>query len=189
MSAEGLQHTSRETASGRRYFGDRDVEFLKKKSREAVEDINDLTVLYFQLDWEKSKRNFYGEIIVKKFVNVKGVQVRCMINMTQGQEELQQGIPNQLMLLNVSCYVEQLKELNIEPNYDDFFLYGQRAYRIYKRTLADYGPGNVLGNRSRMRIDYNCIQVDDEEFQSDIWGNNEGLEYQIRSGNGDMQNR
>jgi len=188
MASEQLQHTSKQTNSGRRYFGDKDVEYLKKKSREAVEDINDLTVLYFQLDWEKSKRNFYGELIIKKFVDTKGVQVRCMINMNQGQEEIQQGVPNQLMLLNVSVYVEQLKELGINPNYDDFFLYGQRAYRIYRKTLADYGPGNVLGNRERMRQDYFCVQVDDEEFQAEPWGDNEGLEYQIRSGNGDMKN-
>lgn len=186
MAGETLQQTSKETAFGRRYFGDKTIDFLKQKSRQSLEDIHNVTVLYFKLDWENSKRNFYGEVLMKKFVNAKGVQVRCSIDMKQGQEELQQSIPNQLMTMTVSCYVEQLKELGIEPNYDDFFLFGQRAYRIHKRTLKDYGVGNVLGNRERMRIDYNCIQVDDEEFQAQPWGDNEGLEYQIRSGNGDM---
>ena len=39
-------------------FGHKSTEFLKKKSRDAVENYSDTPVLYFEVDVENSKRNF-----------------------------------------------------------------------------------------------------------------------------------
>jgi len=187
MARLGHQGSNKETDHGKLYWGEKTLNFLKDKSRVVLEEYQDISLLYFQIDWMKSKKNFYGELLFKKFVNPLGIQIKGAIKMSQGEEQLNQGVPNKIMKLAFSCYTEQLKELNIEPNYGDYFAYGQRLYQIYDRTLKDYGPGNVNGNRERMRIDYLCIQEDDETIQRDPWGDNLGLDIQIR-GNGSIEN-
>ena len=177
----------KQTDHGRLYWSDKNTEYLEQKSRESLEQNQDVSVLYFQIDWHQSKRNFYGEMTIKKFVNPLGIKVRGAVKMQQGDEQLNQGIPNKIMKLIFSCYTEELKELNIEPALGDYFAYGQRIYQIYDKTIKDYGPGNVIGNRKRMRIDYFCIQDDDEVLMKNPFSENLGLDIQIR-GNGSIEN-
>lgn len=180
-------NSSKNTNHGRLYFDDKDIAYLKKLSREAVEQHNNVSLLYFGLDWEASKRNIYGEMIVKKFKNVSGVQIKGIIKMQQGDETLNQGIPQKIMKLDFSCYVEHLKELGVDPKIGDYFSYGVRFYKIYDTTLEDYGPGNVIGNRERMRKDFRCIQEDDEVIQQNPFGDNLGTDIDIRK-NGSIEN-
>lgn len=187
MPILGTNTGGSETDSGRLYWDDKTVGFIKEMSRTVLEDYQNISVLYFQIDWSKSQKNFYGEMKFKKFVNPLGIQVRGAITIGQGEEQLNQGIPNKIMRLTFSCYTEHIKELNIEPNFGDYFAYGQRLYQIYDKTIKDYGPGNVNGNRERMRIDYYCVQEDDETIQKNAWGDNLGLDIQIR-GNGSIEN-
>lgn len=180
-------NSSENTENGRLYFGDKDASYLKEMSRQAVEEHNNVSLLYFAVDWENSKRNFYGELTMKKFKNPLGVQLVGIIKMNQGEEQQNQGVPNKIMKLTFSCYVEHLKEKSVEPQLGDYFSYGQRIYEIYDKTLKDYGPGNLIGNRERMRIDYLCVQADDEIIQRQPFGDNLGLDIQIRN-NGSIEN-
>lgn len=181
-------HTStKETDSGKQLLGNKDLQYLEQVSRQAVEEHNNFSVLYFELDWELSKKNFYGELLVKKFKTIKGVPVKVKLKIKEGEETVFNNIPSQLLQLDLAIYTEQLKELNIDPKLDDFFALGQRLYRIHTRSINDSGvSGNVMVNRKRMEMKYFCIQEDDENLQKDVWGENLGLEYQINSYNGDL---
>lgn len=178
--------TNTATKNGKRYFGDKNADYLEKKSREAVEDYNDFPILYFQIDWAKSQKNFYGEMKIKKFVNPKGIEVRGVYKITQGDENTWQGIPNKIMKMTVSVYVEQLEELGITPDRGDYFGVGKRLYYIFDKTIEDVGPGQLMMNRKRMRQDFLCVQDDDEVLQKDAFGANLGLETDINPGNSNV---
>ncbi|MEO6304816.1 MAG: hypothetical protein ABIP51_16770 [Bacteroidia bacterium] len=171
--------SGKKTENGRLYFGDKTAKYLEKKSRQAVEGYHNSPILYFEVDFMKSKKNFYGEMTIKKFKNNKGVSVKGIYKMQQGDEQLQQGIPNKIMKLTVSLYVEQLAELDIKPSLGDYFGIGNRLYLIYDKTLEDAGPGNLMMNRGRMRQDFLCIQEDDEALEKNAFSSNLGLESEI----------
>jgi len=177
----------KDNSNGQLYFGNKDAAYLEKISREAVESHHDAPILYFEIDWINSKRNFYGEMTQKKLINAKGVEVRGTYKLTQSEESAFQGIPNKLMTLVVSVYVEQMKELSISPKLGDYFLIGKRVYEIYDKTIEDTGPGQLIMNRKRMRQDFMCLQQDDEAFQSDFFGDNLGSEIDLKKGNSDVE--
>jgi len=178
--SEPLKTTDKRSENGNLYFNDKDIQYLKKQSREVVEEIHNMSVLYFALDWEQSKKNFYGELTMKKFKQPRGIEVRGKFKITQGGEQLQSGVPNKIMKMVVSVYREHLHELNIDPQRGDYFGIGKRLYQIYDYTIEDVGPGNVLLKRENLRVDYFAIMDDDEVIQKDVWGDNLGLEEQIR---------
>lgn len=174
-----MADSGRKTDNGRLYFGDKTAEYLKKKSRQAVEKYHNAPILYFGIDWTKSKRNFYGELTIKKFDNPKGVEVRGIYKINQSEASKENGLPNKSMTLTVSVYVDQLTELNIDPKEGDYFAIGKRLYKIYSRTLDDVGPGSLMMNRGKVRKDYLCYEEDDESIQKNSFGANTGLESQI----------
>lgn len=176
-------NSAKETENGKLYFGDKDADYLKRMSREAVETHHNSPILYFQMDWLASKRNLYGEATVKKFVDVRGVEVAGVFKLEQGDSTQTNGIPGRKMSLTVSVYVEALKEKNLEPQLGDYFGIGKRLYIIRKKTMEDVGPGNLLMNRERMRQDFFAVEETDEVLQKDIWGDNLGLELDIKPGN------
>lgn len=186
MPRLGQQATSKQSENGKLYYGDKDAAYLKELSREAVEEHHNSPILFFQIDWERSKRNFYGEMTMKKFLNPRGVQIRGIFKIQQGEASAKFGIPNKTMKLTVSVYFEQLKELGIDPKIGDYFGIGHRLYQIYDKTIEDAGPGNLMMNRERMRADYFAFADDDEALQKDIWGDNLGMEYQINNQNGEI---
>src|SRR5687768_13057741 len=95
---------NKENQNSKGYFGDKTAAYLEKKSREAVESYHNSPILYFQIDWTNSKRNFYGEMIIKKFVSNKGTEVRGVYKIEQADANMNQGLPNQTMKLTVSLY-------------------------------------------------------------------------------------
>lgn len=174
-----MDHSAKNTDNGRLYFGDKTSAYLKKKSRQAVEKYHNAPILFFEIDWENSKRNFYGEMPMKKFANPKGVQVRGIYKISQNDDVVQNGVPNKTMKLIVSVYVDQLDELKINPQQGDYFGIGRRLYQIYSRTVDDVGPGSLMMNRGKMRKDFYCYEEDDEVLAKNAFGSNDGLEYQI----------
>ena len=139
------------------------------------------SVLYFEVDWVNSKKNFYGELIYKKFTIPKGTPIKGTIKLEQGTEQMSQGIPNKIMKLTLSIYTQQLDELGMRPKLGDYFGIGNRFYEIYDRTIEDVGVGNVMIDRKQMRLDYKCVQADDEVMFRDAWGNdNLGTESKLR---------
>lgn len=183
VGPKSKNNSAKETDNGKLYFGNKDANFLKKTSREAVESHHNAPILFFSIDWLLSKRNLYGEMLVKKFTNNKGVEVRGIYKIEEMDATQQSGLPNKLMKITVSVYVEHLQEIGINPNLGDYFGIGKRLYRIAKKTIEDAGPGNLMMNRERMRQDFFAVQDDDEVLMKDIWGDNLGLEYDIKPGN------
>ena len=175
--------SAKDTDNGKLYFGDKDASYLKKTSREAVETHHNAPILYFEIDWIQSKRNLYGETLVKKFKNSKGVEVYGIYKIQEDDATQTNGIPNKTLKLTISVYTEHLEELNITPQRGDYFGIGKRLYRITDKTIEDVGPGNLLMNRERMRQDFFASQDDDEVLQKDIWGDNLGIESDIKPGN------
>lgn len=181
------QNSEKDTSSGRLYFGDKDASYLKKMSREAVETHHNLPILFFEIDWEQSKRNFYGEMLYKKFKNPKGVELRGSYQIAQSDESDFQGVPYKLMKMIVSIYKEQLDELFINPKLGDYFGIGNRLYMIYDKTIPDVGPGNLIINRERMRVDYKTLQEDTESLTPNPWPKDEtGYETDIKPGNSNV---
>lgn len=173
-----MAQSGKKTDNGRLYFGDKTAEYLKKKSRQAVENYHNAPILYFGIDWVNSKRNFYGEMTVKKFINPQGVPVKGTYKFNQSEASKENGVPNKSMTLTVSLYVDLLTELNIDPKEGDYFAMGKRFYRIYSRTLDDVGPGSLMMNRGKVRKDFLCFEDDDESLQKNSFGGNTGLESQ-----------
>jgi hypothetical protein len=161
------QENQRPNENGKAHFGDKDVEFLKKTSREAVEETANMPILYFQLDPENSKRNFYGEMTVKRFKNVNGIQIRGSYRLKQNEMSKQHGIPKKTMSLSVTVYTEQLEELGIEPLIGEYFYVGERYYQIYDKTINDVGAGSLL-MRERVACTFAAFEVENETIQKII---------------------
>ena len=172
------KNSEKNTENGKLYFGNKDMDFLEKSSRNAVETNNNSPILYLQLDWINCKRNFYGEMTVKKFTNPKGTQLYGSYTIKQNDITHQNGIPYKTMKLSVSIYTEQLQELSIDPIRGDYFYVGERYYQIYDLTISDVGPGTVM-MRKKMRCDYSAFEVDDSTIQKSVTEENPGPQYFI----------
>ena len=177
--------TDKKTENGHLYFGDKDADYLEKTSREAVEENHNMSILYLELDWLNCKKNFYGEMKVKKFKNPKGVKLKGNYKITQNQITHQNGIPYKTMKLTASIYTEQLKELSINPQRGDYFYVGERYYQIWDFTIDDVGPGTLL-MRQRMRCDYSAFEVDDSTIQKAVNDRNPGPEFLINTQSGSI---
>ena len=186
MARLGGSTNPKQTENGKGYFGDKDVEFLKKQSRQAVEEIHNAPILFLELDWENCHRNFYGEMTVKKFKHPQGIQVRGSYKIRQGELTHQNGIPYKSMNLTVSLFVEQMKELGIDPQRGEYFYIGKRYYQIWDKSIIDAGVGNVLMTREKMQQDFHAFEVDDETIQNQVKDPNPGPEYNISNQSGEI---
>jgi hypothetical protein len=177
--------TNKNTEHGRLYHGDKTSEYLKEKSRQAVEDYHNMPILFLQIDWENCKRNFYGEMTVKRFVNPKGIQMRGKYEISENDQANQNGIPYKTMKLEVSIFTEQLKELSLEPVRGDYFYVGNRYYQIWNITINDVGPGTLL-QRERVKVLYSAFEMDDEAIQKSINDQNPGADFNIQHQTGQV---
>lgn len=159
--------------SGRNeFFGQKTANYLKKLSRESVEKHTDTSVLYFEIDVENSKRNFYGELLVKRFVNPRGTEVKGIIDISAGNDLTVEDIPNAIANLKFSCYIEHLQELKIDPKIGDYFSTKNRTYFIFKKEIIDTNRGAIGTDRSQMTIQFECVQADDEQLHPGLWDGN-----------------
>lgn len=157
-------NSHRETRSGNKVFGSKTIEYLQRKSRQSLEKNSDTALLFFQLDLEKSKKNFYGETLSKVWVNPKGILVNGTINIKQGSDIVQGDVPNKILTLEFGVYIDHLKELGIEPILGDYFASKNRFFLVYDKTINDANSVSVLTDRKAMYVRYTCVQVDDEQL-------------------------
>jgi hypothetical protein len=172
MARLGLKGANKDTEQGNLYFGQKDIDFLKKNSREAVEIHHNNPIIYLETDWDNSMKNIYGEITLKKFKVATGVQIIGSLQLTQGNQSKENGIITNKMHLILSIYTEQLSELNINPKRGDYFYVGKRYYYIYKKSIDDAGIGEIMINRERLRCDYFAYEEDNELIQKNLQINN-----------------
>jgi hypothetical protein len=159
-----MAETQKNKEHGRTGFGDKTLDYLKKKSRDAIEKYTDTSALFFELDYTNSKKNFYGEILIKKWKNPKGVLVNGVISIIEGNEVTVEDIPNQLARLNFVVYIDHLKELNIWPHIGDYFSIKNRIYFIHKRTLLDSDKNSILTDKEAVTMKFTCVEADQESI-------------------------
>lgn len=145
-------------------FGNKTIEYLKKKSRQAIEVNSEASVLFFELDYINSKKNFYGEILIKKWKNVNGVAIKGLVTVKEGENTGIEEIPNQLAIMEVVVYLEHLRELNIWPKIGDYFSYKNRHYFIWKRALLDTDKNSVLNDKEAITTMFKCVEADQESI-------------------------
>lgn len=163
-----MTETPRTNTSGQKFFGDKDLKYLKKVSREAVEKHTDTSVLYFGVDYENSVKNFYGELTVKKWLHDTGVEIKGVIDLTQSEGLTLERVPNKLTQLTFSCYIDQLQELDIEPRIGDYLAVKNRFYMIYDRTILDANEVAIGVDREAFSIRYKCMEADEEEILPEV---------------------
>jgi len=163
-------------------FGNKTLDYLKQKSRTAIEKYTDTTVLYFQLDYEKSKKNFYGEILIEKWVNINGIEVNGLITVKEEGDSYLETIPNHLASLEFVVYIEHLKELGIWPQIGDYFSIKNRMYLIHQRSLLDSDKNAILIDKEAVTTKFYCIETDKEGIAPPTM-NDEGDKNQINNDN------
>ena len=147
-------------------------EYLVKVSRESVEQNTSEerpTILYFQVDYDRSKRNFYGEFEEMVFTNDKGVQVRGIITVQDTEVEEIARMIDQDTPLRFSVYTDHLAELGINPQIGDYFGYKHKFYYIYSKTALDSNKAIIASGRKAIHISYECYQQDDERIYIEPW--------------------
>lgn len=143
-------------------FGSKTNQYLIKKSREAVEEYSGNTVLYFEVDVENSKRNFYGEMIIKKWKDPKGVKIKGTVEITESQSVNLADIPNKITQLKFSCFTAHLKDLGISPQIGDYFSVKNRFYFIQNKEILDVNEHTINVDNDAYSIVYNCGEADSE---------------------------
>ena len=169
-----MADSAKDTRSGRAFYGDKTLSYAKRLSRESVEKHTDTSVLFFEVDWERSKKNFYGELLIKKFVNPKGIEVKGIVDLTEGGDIVTQDIPNQLLNLKFSCYVNHLQELSIDPKIGDYFATKNRVYFIYGKQITDANKNSVGVDRETVSIVYSCVEADSEQIFPGLYDSQDG---------------
>ena len=165
-----------DTRSGRILFGDKSLKYLEKMSRTAVEDYTNTSLLFFEIDYQASKKNFYGELIIKQFVNPLGIEIKGTIEITEGADIATEDIPSKLTHLKFNCYLGHLKELGIDPRLGDLFSVKNRFYYIYDKTILDADKVSIGVDRGALNVEFKANQLDSEQIappsiQIDMLGN------------------
>lgn len=143
-------------------FGNKSAAFLEKKSRQAVELYTDTFALFYEIDFENSQRNFYGELLIPKWKNAKGVKVYGTIEVKEMSEEKLEMIPNKILEAKVSCYIAHLREIGLNPQLGDIFSIKNRFYYIVDRTLLDANKGAIVSTEEALSIQFTCLEADNE---------------------------
>lgn len=160
-----MPDTSRTSDGSNKFFGSKTANYLKKLSKESVESHTNTSVLFFAIDYEKSKRNFYGEVIIKKWVNPLGVEVKGIIQLDEGTDIVIEDIPNKVMTLNFSCYIAHLRELNIDPQQGDYFATKNRVYMIHDKTILDANQVSIMTDAEALYCKFLAVQADDSQLE------------------------
>jgi|ERR1035437_6558105 hypothetical protein len=152
-------------------FGSKTENFLRKKSRQAVENYSDTCLLYFEVDYARSKKNLYGELLVKEWVDPNGIQLYGNIEITEDSQSDLERIPFKLLQLKFSCFVEHLKEVGIMPQIGNYFATKNELYYIHDKSLLDSNKHSINTDNEAISIEFYCTQIDDETIYSAIIDN------------------
>jgi len=151
-------------------FGSKTEAFLRQKSRQAVEVYSDTSLLYLEVDYPRSKRNFYGEILIKEWVDPNGVQLYGNIEIVENSQTETERVPFKLLELKFSCYVEQLKEKGVMPQLGNYFATKNQIFYIHDKTLLDANKHSINTDNEAISIQFTCMQADDETLFASING-------------------
>lgn len=150
--------------------GTKTQEFLKKKSRQAVEKYQDIDVLFFQIDYKRSKKNGYGELLIKQFIEPSGIPVKAAVAVeSKDNTVLSSNLYYKDQAIRVSIYKEQLDELGVEISLGDCFGWKNRLYEVYQKTLEDSSEAAPLIDESPVGYLFLCKQIIDESIYPDSW--------------------
>lgn len=168
VGGSGVNSQGEEIQKGNLAFKEKNVNYLEELSRNAVEEYNNYEILYFQIDWDNSNVNFYGEVKDIKFKNEKGIRLKCKINVSENPLEKDKQIFNKTNNAVVSVYDQLLNELDINLNRGDYFLFGNRFYYIYDYTIKDIS-GVGMANGVKLRTDIFAYEEGDERLNNNIF--------------------
>lgn len=163
------------------WWGKDNQDFLESISRDAVEVYNENSLLYFQVDYAKSKRNFYGEYEIIEFVEKKGISVKGIITIQDQDTEEIAKLLNQNTTLVFGCYINHLKELGVDIRIGNYFSYKNKFYYIYNKVALDANRNIVASGKDPVWNSFQCYQEDDEAVYGDGWreNSNEGSQEKI----------
>ncbi len=163
------------------WWGKDSQAFLESVSRDAIEVYNENFVLYFQVDYTKSKRNFYGEYEIIEFTEKKGVAIKGIVTVHDQETEEIAKLINQNTILSFGCYVNHLKDLGIDIRLGNYFSYKNKFYYIYNKVALDANRNVVASGTDVVWNKYDCYQEDDEAIYGDGWRetSNEGSQDKI----------
>lgn len=161
---------SERTANGNIWHGKKTQEFLQKISRESLEEHSDVSVLFFEVDYDRSKTNFYGEFEHKYFKNNKGIELRGTVNITGN--EIEGTPPDQTTNLVFGVYAQQLKEKGISPEMGDYISAKNKFYLIKNKIALDANKNTISPNGEPIWQSYTCAEVEDEEMFIEFWRTN-----------------
>lgn len=145
-----------------KFWGKNTQDFLVQVSRKAIENYNENSVLFFEVDYNKSKRNFYGEYETIEFINKKGIEVKGVINIKNEEVDERAKMINQNTSLEFSCYIDHLKDLGIKPELGNYFSYKNKFYYIYNKIALDANQNVIAGGNKPIWQRFDCYEEDGE---------------------------
>lgn len=167
-----------EGQAGKITWGEKTQAYLEEKSRISVEEHSNTFLLYYELDYEKSKRNFYGECLYKKFK--KQVQVHGTIAITAEENKYENEIVQRNTNMEFGTFIEHIKELGINPQLGDYFYAKNKWYIIHSKTALDDNLTAVAYDKA-ITIKFLATQVDDEVISPEPWNINNSTKQHVQN--------
>lgn len=148
-----------------KFWGENTQNFLVHASRTAVEDYSENFVLYFEVDYLKSKRNFYGEFEILQFKDENGKKIKGVVNVENSEVSESFQLLEQNTSLAFFCYIEHLKDLGIDIQVGDYFKYKNKFYYVFNVIALDANKNVIASGDEPIWQKYNCYQEDNEIIQ------------------------
>ena len=148
-------------------WGEKTQNYLEEKSRISVEEHTNTPVLFFEIDYEKSHKNFYGEILHKIFKNNFGVPLEGTVEIVAEEISYDEGgIINKGNVLNFGCFISMLKEKKVNPKWGDYLYAKNKWYSIFDKTALDANETAVAYDKATT-IKFRAAECTDEEINFD----------------------
>jgi len=160
-------------------YGDKTNDLVIELSRNAVEVYSNTPLLYFEVDVENSRRNFYGEMLIKKFKQPLGVKLYGTVKLTEDSKNMLEDIPYKLVKMNVGIYTEHLREQGVWPQLGDYFCIKNRFYFIEDKEILDVNKHTITVDREAYSLTFICSEADDEIIMPSISAEDEGYANQL----------
>lgn len=167
-----------EGQAGKLAWGEKSQIYLEEKSRESVEEHSDTFLLYYELDYEKSKRNFYGECLHK--IYKKAIPVYGTIAISAEENKYENEIVQRNTNMEFGTFLEHIKELGINPQLGDYFYAKNKWYIIHSKTALDDNSTAVAYDKA-ITIKFLATQVDDEVISFEPWNINNSTKQHVQN--------
>ncbi len=164
--------------AGKKAWGEKTQKYLEEKSRISVEDHSNTFLLYYELDYLNSYKNFYGECLHKKFK--PSIKVFGTIAITSEENKYENEIVQRNTNMEFGVFIEHLKELGINPQLGDFFYSKNKWYIIHSKTALDDNATSVAFDKA-ITIKFLATQVDDEVIAFEPWNINNSIKQEVQN--------